>query len=337
MPTRCSSAAASRAAAAVLLELDLASNRLVAVPPLAELPLLQVLKLQKNQIARNWGELSSTSQSLRELDVSQNRLAWQQPTGEFDAAMGVLASLKKLKELKLGGNPVSDTPALRYLVLSYSPKLTRLDNVPVNDNERRGKPLSGAGVMGREAAIMQAAVMVPPGAGSDDDDDILAATNKYQRAIRDESSSSSSHQFGIPGREGYLSSHVPIGGVPTQRSLDAAAGINIEALTERNKQPQQVAVEDDDDDDDDGAGVGFRRGQTVSTLDSPSSRPWGGGGGEAYLLSGKPRIKQGYNPESSSRGTPPRGGGGGGGSAEGVERMRAVRDERQLCRLTGWW
>ena len=43
--------------------------------------------------------------------------------------------------------------------------------------------------------------------------------------------------------------------------VDAAAGINIEALTERNKQPQQVAVEDDDDDDD-GAGVGLgRRGR----------------------------------------------------------------------------
>ena len=33
------------------------------------------------------------------------RLAWKQPTGEFEAAMGVLASLKKLKELRLGGNP----------------------------------------------------------------------------------------------------------------------------------------------------------------------------------------------------------------------------------------
>lgn len=101
-----------------LTELDLASNRLVAVPPLAEMPQLQVLRLQRNQISRNWGELSSAALSLRDLDVSQNRLSWQQRTGEFDAAMGVLSGLKKLKELRLGGNPISDTPALRYLVLT---------------------------------------------------------------------------------------------------------------------------------------------------------------------------------------------------------------------------
>ena len=95
-----------------LVELDLASNRLVAVPPLGELPMLQVLRLQRNQIARNWGELSAAQTSLRELDVSHNRLAWQQPTGEFDAAMQVLSSLRKLKELRLGGNPISETPAL---------------------------------------------------------------------------------------------------------------------------------------------------------------------------------------------------------------------------------
>jgi Leucine-rich repeat (LRR) protein len=73
-----------------LVDLDLSSNRLVAIPPLGELPQLQVLRLQRNQIARNWGELSSAAASLRELDVSQNRLSWQQRSGEFDAAMGVL-------------------------------------------------------------------------------------------------------------------------------------------------------------------------------------------------------------------------------------------------------
>ena len=114
-----------------LVELDLASNRLVAVPPLSELPQLQVLRLQRNQIARNWGELSTASGTLRELDVSHNRLAWRQPTGEFDAAMRVLGSLKKLKELRLGGNPVSDTPALRYQLLSFAPRLTRLDGLQV--------------------------------------------------------------------------------------------------------------------------------------------------------------------------------------------------------------
>ena len=98
-----------------LLELDLAGNRLVAVPPLSELPQLQVLRLQRNQIARNWAELGATQATLKELDVSQNRLAWQQPTGEFDAAMGVLAGLKKLRELRLGA-PVALHSPLRSCV-----------------------------------------------------------------------------------------------------------------------------------------------------------------------------------------------------------------------------
>ena len=53
-----------------LQELDLSGNRLVAVPPLNELPQLQVLRLQRNQISRNWGELQSASQSLRELEAA---------------------------------------------------------------------------------------------------------------------------------------------------------------------------------------------------------------------------------------------------------------------------
>ena len=101
-----------------LVELDLASNRLVAIPPLSELPTLQVLRLQRNQIHRNWAELSTAATSLRELDVSQNRLAWAQPTGEFDAALRVLSSLKRLKELRVGGNPISETPALRHLMIT---------------------------------------------------------------------------------------------------------------------------------------------------------------------------------------------------------------------------
>ena len=157
-----------------LTELDLASNRLVAIPPLGELPQLQVLRLQRNQISRNWGELQTASQSLRELDVSQNRLAWQQPTGEFDAAMGVLSKLSRLKELRLGGNPISDTPALRYLVLTYTPKLSRLDGLPVTDQERRGRTggSAGASAVGAVgAAAYQSAMLVPPGLSDGDDDD----------------------------------------------------------------------------------------------------------------------------------------------------------------------
>lgn len=104
----------------------------------------QTLHLQRNQITRNWAELSAASGTLRELDVSQNRLAWQQQSGEFDAAMRVLSSLKKLKELRVGGNPVSDTPALRHLLLTYSPTLARLDGLPVTSQERRGKGTGGS-------------------------------------------------------------------------------------------------------------------------------------------------------------------------------------------------
>ena len=175
-----------------LVELDLSSNRLVAVPPLGELPQLQVLRLQRNQIARNWGELSASSGTLRELDVSHNRLAWQQRSGEFDAAMHVLASLKKLKELRLGGNPISETPALRYLVLTYTPRLSRLDGLAVTEGERTGRAMSsacgaaagggsgGAGGVGGSAGggvgggtmmvAMQSAMIVPPGASDDEDD-----------------------------------------------------------------------------------------------------------------------------------------------------------------------
>ena len=122
-----------------LQELDLASNKLLAVPPLSDLPQLQALRLQRNQISRNWSELSFVSKSLKDLDVSHNRLNWVQSNGEFDAAMQVLNALKGLKELRLGGNPISETPALRYLVINYAPKLMRLDGLPVTEVERRGK------------------------------------------------------------------------------------------------------------------------------------------------------------------------------------------------------
>ena len=59
-----------------LVELDLASNRLVGLPPLGELPQLQTLRLQRNQISRNWSELNTVGRSLKDLDV---RKAWSEP------------------------------------------------------------------------------------------------------------------------------------------------------------------------------------------------------------------------------------------------------------------
>ena len=138
-----------------LQELDLSSNKLVAVPPLSELPALQVLRLGRNQITRNFVELRNASSTLRELDMSMNKLAWSQGKGEFDDAMQVLNSLKKLRELRLGGNPISDTPGLRYLLIQYTPKLARLDGLEVTEYERRGK------VRGAALAFSSVAELVP--------------------------------------------------------------------------------------------------------------------------------------------------------------------------------
>ncbi|KAL3924819.1 MAG: hypothetical protein SGPRY_003809 [Prymnesium sp.] len=78
------------------------------------------------------------AKTLKELDVSDNRFNWQQSTGEFDSAMRVLASLRVLRELRLSGNPISGTPGLRYLLITYNPRLQRVDGVVVSEHERRG-------------------------------------------------------------------------------------------------------------------------------------------------------------------------------------------------------
>ena len=66
----------------------------------------QVLHLQRNEISRNWAELKSCT-ALRELDVSRNRLQWAVGSRDFDEALTVLASLKRLRELRLAHNPVN--------------------------------------------------------------------------------------------------------------------------------------------------------------------------------------------------------------------------------------
>ena len=80
------------------------------MPPLNELPQLQVLRLQRNQITSNFQELQRRAASLRELDISRNRLQWRQAGGEFEAGMAVLAKLKRLKDLRFAGNPVRPNP-----------------------------------------------------------------------------------------------------------------------------------------------------------------------------------------------------------------------------------
>ena len=126
-----------------LQELDLSGNKLVAVPPLDGLPQLQVLHLQRNQIASNWEELQVCASTLREVDVSHNRLSWAQQHGEFESAMAALSKLKRLRELRLVGNPVAETPGMRFFLITAAPKLERLDGWDVSESERRGK-LKGA-------------------------------------------------------------------------------------------------------------------------------------------------------------------------------------------------
>ena len=70
----------------------------------------QVLRLQRNQITSNFQELQRRAASLRELDISRNRLQWRQAGGEFEAGMAVLAKLKRLKDLRFAGNPVRPQP-----------------------------------------------------------------------------------------------------------------------------------------------------------------------------------------------------------------------------------
>ena len=67
--------------------------------------------------------------------------------------MGVLGSLKKLRELRLGGNPVSDTPALRYLVLSHTPRLARFDGTAVTEDERAGRAHAGGALAVQSACL----------------------------------------------------------------------------------------------------------------------------------------------------------------------------------------
>ena len=126
-----------------LQELDLSGNKLVAVPPLDGLPQLQVLHLQRNQIASNWEELQVCASTLREVDVSHNRLSWAQQHGEFESAMAALSKLQRLRELRLVGNPVAETPGMRFFLITAAPKLERLDGWDVSESERRGK-LKGA-------------------------------------------------------------------------------------------------------------------------------------------------------------------------------------------------
>ena len=50
---------------------------------------------------------------------------------------------KRLRELRLVGNPVAETPGMRFFLITAAPKLERLDGWDVSESERRGK-LKGA-------------------------------------------------------------------------------------------------------------------------------------------------------------------------------------------------
>lgn len=63
-----------------LTRLDLSDNRLTEVPPLKELPLLQVLNLCRNRISAAWTNLALCT-SLQALDASHNLFDWDQVCG----------------------------------------------------------------------------------------------------------------------------------------------------------------------------------------------------------------------------------------------------------------
>ena len=63
-----------------LTRLDVSDNRLSSVPPLKELPLLQVLNVSHNRIREGWGELTHCV-GLQALDASHNQLSWDQVRG----------------------------------------------------------------------------------------------------------------------------------------------------------------------------------------------------------------------------------------------------------------
>ena len=158
-----------------LARLDVSDNRLASIPPLKDVPQVQVreghsatiscwpavpaclrtpnrscrlrlvslrlhsqvLNISRNRIADGWNELTHCT-NLQALDASQNQLDWDPDTGELRQAMVVLRGLKRLRVLNLSQNPTSFHKGYRAWVLANARRLEVFDNEGVSEAERDG-------------------------------------------------------------------------------------------------------------------------------------------------------------------------------------------------------
>lgn len=112
-----------------LTQLDLGTNRLVALPPElgSWLPNLRLLRLRGNAL-ESLRPLASCAR-LQTLDVGANRVA-------LLSELRFLQSLAQLRHLALDGNPLTDSAAYRREVLAMLPQLQTLDGREVTTAER---------------------------------------------------------------------------------------------------------------------------------------------------------------------------------------------------------
>ena len=135
-----------------LTRLDLSGNKLSAVPPLQDLPLLQVLNLSRNQISAGWWELQACA-GLQALDASHNELSWDESEGELSRAVAVLRALKKLRVLSLRASRLKGPSApsedcapsafLGHLKARAAPLHPRAKPEPLGGSPRPQEPGSG--------------------------------------------------------------------------------------------------------------------------------------------------------------------------------------------------
>ena len=135
-----------------LLKLDLHGNRLAEVPPLGNVPLLQVLNLSRNQIAA-----SGTSPSLRR-PAGARRVAQQARVATAAApaagttssrAMAVLGGLRRLRVLSLRSNPAADAPGFRsWALANAAPRAARWPARRRRARRRRAAASGGGGGTG---------------------------------------------------------------------------------------------------------------------------------------------------------------------------------------------
>lgn len=134
-----------------LRELNLSSNNISQLENISQLGNLTSLNLASNKLTGTLGSLAGLS-SLTHLNVSYNALSSLAGIGELqgpdsklkvvNAKNNALASLQvcavlagcvSLRDLSVGGNPISQLPNYRQAILSVLPHITQLDNLSSDD------------------------------------------------------------------------------------------------------------------------------------------------------------------------------------------------------------